>query len=853
VAFDLTTWGANTAPKDSIGKMIENFRALKEDGIVTLRPLLSSDIPKTLDHTWMTDFASQVISIMGSTANAGTTANTIPIRDSSGNLPGNILGNAATATTCSGNAATATALANARAISISGDGAGTANFDGSANATIGLTLASVGTLGTYTKVTTDAKGRVVSGTTLSSSDIPKTLDHTWMTDFASQVTSIIGSTANAGTVASTIPIRDSSGNLPGNILGNAATATKLAAGVTLATSGDAAGSASFDGSANATIALTLATVNSPGTYTKVTTNAKGLVTSGTTLSNTDVPKTLDSSWLTDFATKVATLLSGTATTLATPRAIAISGDGTGTINFDGSAGVSIPLTLATVNTSGAGTYTKLTVNGKGLVTSATTLSSSDVPKTLDSSWLTDFSTKVATLLSGTATKLATARNINSVLFDGSADITITAAANGGNSATVGGYTPGNANGNVPVSNGTINTNLNAQYLNGIASTGFAPSGYGIGTNAATFSADYNTMVTTGFFQSTATTQTNAPNASELFTLDVVAASATNVAQYATGITTGKMYSRNNVAGTWQGWLQAANTTSSITGNAATATKLAATKNINGVAFDGSADITITAAANGGNAATLGGLSQTSAATASTVVARDASGYIFGVYLNQSSAVENTAAANYWYDTGDGYLRKKSLANAKIELGGSSAPHGNQMFTGSGTFTTPSGTSTSTVYWITLSGGGGGGSGDHYSNPAYVNGCGGGGAAAYISYAVTGIAANTAVTITVGAAGSGGAYAGNGGTGGTSSFGAYLSAAGGGGATTTAAGASGGAGGGAGIGSTGGSSIFGVGYPANGLINSTTGCGYGAGGSGSSYNAANGTGGAGTAGFVLVEW
>lgn len=47
---------------------------------------------------------------------------------------------------------------------------------------------------------------------------------------------------------------------------------------------------------------------------------------------------------------------------------------------------------------------------------------------------------------------------------------------------------------------------------------------------------------------------------------------------------------------------------SITGNAGTANKLKNTVNINGVAFDGSTDITITATANGGNADTVGGYS-----------------------------------------------------------------------------------------------------------------------------------------------------------------------------------------------------------------------------------------------------
>lgn len=48
----------------------------------------------------------------------------------------------------------------------------TGDVTGSGSTTIVTTLASVGTAGTYTKVTTDDKGRVISGTTLSASDIP---------------------------------------------------------------------------------------------------------------------------------------------------------------------------------------------------------------------------------------------------------------------------------------------------------------------------------------------------------------------------------------------------------------------------------------------------------------------------------------------------------------------------------------------------------------------------------------------------------------------------------------------------------------------------------------------------------
>lgn len=114
-----------------------------------------------------------------------------------------------------GAVASANALATTRSISATGDATWSINFDGSANATAALTLASVGTAGTYTKVTTDAKGRVTSGTTLSSADLP-----TYTGSLTSlQVTTALGftpynSTNPNGYITSS-----------GSISGNAATAT----------------------------------------------------------------------------------------------------------------------------------------------------------------------------------------------------------------------------------------------------------------------------------------------------------------------------------------------------------------------------------------------------------------------------------------------------------------------------------------------------------------------------------------------------------------------------------------------------------------------------------------------------
>lgn len=68
---------------------------------------------------------------------------------------------------------------------------------------------------------------------------------------------------------------------------------------------------------------------------------------------------------------------GTATKLATARTIAFTGDATASGSFDGSANYSQALTLATVN-SNVGTFTKFTVNAKGLITAASQASRSDL-------------------------------------------------------------------------------------------------------------------------------------------------------------------------------------------------------------------------------------------------------------------------------------------------------------------------------------------------------------------------------------------------------------------------------------------------------------------------------------------
>jgi hypothetical protein len=68
---------------------------------------------------------------------------------------------------------------------------------------------------------------------------------------------------------------------------------------------------------------------------------------------------------------------GTATQLATSRDISLTNDVTGTASFNGTANANISATLATVN-SNIGTYTKVTINAKGLATAGAQASLSDL-------------------------------------------------------------------------------------------------------------------------------------------------------------------------------------------------------------------------------------------------------------------------------------------------------------------------------------------------------------------------------------------------------------------------------------------------------------------------------------------
>ena len=102
----------------------------------------------------------------------------------------------------------------------------------------------------------------------------------------------------------------------------------------------------------------------------------------------------------------------TATTLETTRSIALSGDATWSVNFNGSSNVTSALTLSTSGVT-AGTYTKITVDAKGRATAGTALNSSDVTTALGFTPLVNNGKAVdSALLNGyTQTSAATANTI----------------------------------------------------------------------------------------------------------------------------------------------------------------------------------------------------------------------------------------------------------------------------------------------------------------------------------------------------------------------------------------------------------------------------------------------------------
>ena len=326
-----------------------------------------------------------------------------------------------TSVSTTGNAATATKLAAARTIALSGNASGSTTFDGSGNATINATVNESAHAATATKVVTtaaDGASANIAEATMASNDLARIrVSGTTNAGELALETAYDGSepiVARQYTGIYTTPIRtakilDESGNtsFPGTVVapkftgslnGNADTATKLATPRAISLTGNASGSATFDGSGNVSINTTVneskhaAAANNDGdganianTYLK---RSGGTMTGPLNFANATWNLVGDDSYMGDynisgtfcvkgasgetgialfneenegdyarisygggninFNKKIGGNLAGTAdsaTKLATARAISLTGNASGSANFDGSGNVSINTTV----------------------------------------------------------------------------------------------------------------------------------------------------------------------------------------------------------------------------------------------------------------------------------------------------------------------------------------------------------------------------------------------------------------------------------------------------------------------------------------------------------------------------
>jgi hypothetical protein len=448
-------------------------------------------------------------------------------------------------------------------------------------------------------------------------------------------------TAASANTASAIVARDGSGNfsagtitanLTGNVsgssgstTGNAATATALATGRTIAITGDLAyTSPTFDGTGNVTAAGTLATVATPGSTGSstaipiVTINAKGLTTSITTAAVIAPAGTLSGNTLAAGVTASSLTSLGTIASLtATAGTVANAPSGSTDIanklyvdtvaqGLDAKASC-VAATTADITLSGAQTIDGVSIvaGNRVLVKNQSLSQNNGIYLCASGSWTrtTDANTWDALTSAFTFIEQGT--------LNGDCGFVCTANAGGTLGTTALPWSQFSGAGTFTAGTGLTLTGSVFSLTSPVAvangGTGLTSLGSGVATFLGTPSSANLAAAVSDETGSGALVFASSPT---LVTPTLGAATATSL----NGVTlTGTSTPALSVSGTAS--VSGINTgdQTTITGNAGTATILQTARNINGVSFNGSADITVTAAAG-----TLTGATLASGVTASSL-------------------------------------------------------------------------------------------------------------------------------------------------------------------------------------------------------------------------------------------